>query len=298
MTESRLVGGIETGGTKIVCAVGTGPDDIRAEIRFPTTTPDDTIAQAIEFFRESSGAESIRAVGVASFGPIDPDPGSATWGYLTNTPKAGWNQIDFVGQLTRALGVPAGFDTDVNGAALGEHRWGAARGLSTFAYLTVGTGIGGGAMVEGRLLHGLLHPEMGHVLVTRRQGDDLASMCPYHDACLEGLASGPAIQRRWGEKAENLPEDHPAWELEAWYLAQGLANLVFALSPERIILGGGVMKQAQLFPLIHRDFEGLIGGYVQVSALAALENYIVPPELGDRAGVLGAIALAEDAVSR
>ncbi len=293
-----LLGGIEAGGTKFVCALGHGPDDLRAELRLPTTTPSETIAAAVEFFAGAAGRGELAAVGIASFGPLDPDPASPTFGHITSTPKPGWAGTDLVGPVARALGVPVGFDTDVNGAALAEHRWGAGRGLDTLVYLTVGTGIGGGAMVGGRPLHGLLHPEMGHLLIARRDDDDYAGSCPFHGACLEGLASGPAIERRWGRKAETLPADHPAWELEAHYLALGLANLVLVLSPERIILGGGVMAQRQLFPLIRRRLAGLLGGYLQAPALASdHEEYIVPPALGSRAGVCGAIALAEQAAA-
>ena len=291
---TRLLGGIEAGGTKFVCAIGTGPDDIRAETRFPTTTPDETIAEAIGVFRQAVTDEPLSAVGIASFGPIDPDPDSATWGHITSTPKLGWRQADLAGPVGRTLGLPIGFDTDVNGAALGEHRWGVARGLDTFIYLTVGTGIGGGAMVEGNLLHGLLHPEMGHMLLARRQGDYYSGRCPYHGVCLEGLASGPAIEERWGAKAETLPSDHPAWDLEAHYLAFGLANLISAISPQRIILGGGVMGQQQLFPMIRRKVREVLNGYVQAPAITEdNDRFIVPPGLGNRAGVLGAIALAE-----
>jgi fructokinase len=223
---SRLLAGIEAGGTKIVCAVGTGPEDLRAETRFPTTTPEETIDRAVEFFRRAAAAEPLAAIGIASFGPIDPDPASTSFGFVTSTPKPGWAQVDLAGAVARALGVPFGFDTDVNAAALGEHRWGAARGLDTFVYLTVGTGIGGGAMVGGRLAHGLLHPEMGHLLIPRRDDDDFPGVCPFHGSCFEGMASGPALEGRWGQPAETLPDDHPAWELEAHYLALGLANIV------------------------------------------------------------------------
>jgi len=292
-----LFGGIEAGGTKFVCAVGTGPDDIRSETRFPTTTPQDTIARAIAFFQNEAGSVPLAAIGIASFGPIDPHPGSPTWGHITSTPKPGWAQIDLAGPLARALGVPVAFDTDVNGAALAEHRWGAARGVDTFIYLTVGTGIGGGAMVEGRLLHGLVHPEMGHMLIARRSGDEYSGRCPFHGSCLEGLASGPALEERWGAKAESLDSDHPAWELEAQYLALGLANLICAISAQRIILGGGVMEQLQLFPLVRDKVRALLNGYIQAPAITEdNDRFIVPPGLGNRAGVLGAIALAERSV--
>jgi len=291
---TQIFGGIEAGGTKFVCAVGTGPDDIRAEARFATTTPEETIGRAIEFFRATARAHPVAAIGIASFGPIDPRPQSSTWGFITSTPKTGWAQVDFAGPIGDALGVPVAFDTDVNGAALGEHRWGAAQDIETFIYLTIGTGIGGGAMVEGRLLHGLLHPEMGHMAITRRPTDDFPSTCPYHSSCLEGLASGPALEKRWGTKAELMPPDHRAWELEAHYLAQGLANLVCTLSPERLILGGGVMEQSQLFGLLRKKVPAALNGYVEAREITErCDEFIVPPKLGSRAGVLGAIALAE-----
>ena len=289
-----LSGGIEAGGSKFVCAVGRGPDDIRAETRFPTTTPEETIDRAIEFFRRAAQETPLSAIGIASFGPVDLQLDSPTWGYVTTTPKPGWQQTDLAGPIAQAFRVPVAFDTDVNGAALGEHRWGAARDLENFLYLTIGTGIGGGAMVEKRLLHGLLHPEMGHLLIARREDDDYGGHCPFHASCLEGLASGPAIAERWGQPAETLPTDHPAWELEAHYLALGLANLVCTLSPQRIILGGGVMEQWQLFPLVRRKLRKVLSGYVQAPAITEdNDEFIVPPGLGNRAGVLGAIALAE-----
>lgn len=291
---TRLFGGIEAGGTKFACAVGTGPDDLRGETRFATTTPAETIGRAVEFFRSAVTDAPLAAIGIASFGPIDLDPASATWGHITSTPKLAWIGADLAGPIGRELGVPVAFDTDVNGAALGEHRWGAAHGLDTFVYLTIGTGIGGGAMVEGRLLHGLVHPEMGHMLIARREDDDFAGRCPYHGACLEGLASGPAIEERWGRPAEALPADHPAWDLEAQYLALGIANLICTVSPQRVILGGGVMGQARLYPLVRAKLRELLGGYVQTpQILEDTDRFVVPPALGNRSGVLGAIALAE-----
>jgi fructokinase len=299
MTE--LLGGIEAGGTKFVCAVGTGPDDIRAEIRFATTEPDETLAQAIEFFREQQREKGkLRAVGIAAFGPVDPDPKSTRFGYITSTPKPKWKNTDVAGVIRRALGVPVGFDTDVNGAALGEWRWGAAQDLDTFIYLTVGTGIGGGGMFNGQLMHGLLHPEMGHLLIPHDwEADPYAGHCPYHGDCLEGLASGPAIGERWGQASETLPAGHPAWELEANYLSYALVNLILALSPQRIVIGGGVMKQEQLFPMIHARVPQLLNSYVQSPAiLEEIESYIVPPGLAGKAGVLGAMVLGEQAATR
>jgi fructokinase len=290
-----LYGGIEAGGTKFVCAVGSSPDALRAQVRFATTSPAETISQAIRFFREQD--EPLAAIGVASFGPLDPAPDSPTFGYITTTPKPGWAHTNFVGPLRQALGVPVGFDTDVNGAALAEYRWGAAQGLDTFVYLTIGTGLGGGGLVNGRLIHGLLHPEMGHMLVPHNwDADPYPGFCPYHGDCWEGLAAGPALEGRWQVRAEQLPPDHPAWELEAHYLALGLVNIICTLSPQRIIMGGGVMEQRQLFPLIHNQVYTMLNGYIQARALLEeMDRYIVPPALGDRAGVLGAIALAQAA---
>ncbi|NOY97708.1 MAG: ROK family protein [Chloroflexi bacterium] len=293
-----LFAGIEAGGTKFVVAVGTGPDDLRAETRFPTTTPEETLARTVAFLQEQEQALGpLAAIGAAAFGPLDPDPASPAYGRITTTPKPGWAQTDFVGALRQHFDVPVGFDTDVNGAALGEQRWGAAQGLDTFIYLTIGTGIGGGGLVNGKLMHGLLHPEMGHIRIPHdRQADPFPGTCPFHGDCLEGLASGPAIEARWGQRAETLPSDHPAWELEAHYLALGLATFICTLSPQRIILGGGVMAQAQLFPKIQRGVQTLLNNYVQVpEILQGIDTYIVPPALGNRAGVLGAMALAQQA---
>ncbi|HEY8645080.1 MAG TPA: ROK family protein [Gaiellaceae bacterium] len=271
-------GGIEAGGTKWVCAVGTGPDDLREHITFPTTTPAETLGRAVEFFAENAG---VSAVGVGSFGPID-----LRAGRITTTPKPGWANTEIVSALQDALGVPVAFDTDVNAAALGEQRWGAAVGLDTFCYFTVGTGIGGGVMAGGRLVHGLRHPEIGHLLIPHdRERDPFAGSCPFHGDCFEGLASGGAIRERWGKPGEELGEEREVWELEAEYLALGVANVVLTLSPQRVILGGGVMKQPSLLPLVRTRTSELLAGYVSVPELVA-------PGLGDRAGVLGAIELA------
>jgi fructokinase len=289
-----LYGGVEAGGTKYVCTVGSGPGDLRSEERFPTTSPAETLGRIVAFFRQ---AGPVRAVGVASFGPLDPNPASPYFGSITSTPKPGWAHTDVVGPLRAALGVPIGFDTDVNGAALGEWRWGAGRGLDTFLYLTVGTGIGGGGLVNGALMHGLLHPEMGHVWIPHdRRRDPYLGGCPYHGDCLEGLAAGPAIAARWGQPAETLPVEHPAWDLEAEYLAAALHSFVCTVSPQRIIMGGGVMKQPQLLPLVRAKLQASLGGYVEASAIIDnIDGYVVAPALGARAGVLGAIALAERA---
>ncbi len=290
-----LWGGIEAGGTKFVCAVGTGPGNLRAKVRFSTTTPEETIGRAIQFFQQHHKKEPLAAIGIASFGPVDPNPDSPTFGYITTTPKPGWAHTDFAGTIRRALGVPVSFDTDVNGAALGEHRWGAAQGLDTFVYLTIGTGIGGGGMVNGTLIHGLIHPEMGHIRVPHDWASDpYPGCCPYHGDCLEGLAIGPALEGRWGQRAETLPADHPAWPLEAHYLALGLVNFICTLSPQRIIMGGGVMQQQQLFPLMRREVQELLNGYIHAAMiLDRIDDYIVQPGLGNLSGVLGAMALAQ-----
>ncbi len=293
-----VYGGIEAGGTKFVCALGTGPDDLREELRFPTTAPEECIGKSVAFFREAAAKHGgLAAVGIASFGPLDPAPASPTFGHITTTPKPGWAHTDLAGPIARALGVPVGFDTDVNGAALGEFRWGAAQGMDTFVYITVGTGIGGGAMVNGGLVHGLMHPEMGHVFPPHdRTEDPFEGLCSYHRDCLEGLASGPAIERRWGARAETLSPEHPAWDLEAKYLAHGIVPQIYILSPQRVILGGGVMDQAHLFPKVRRHVGEILNGYIQARVLLEdLDSYIVPPGLGNRAGVLGAVALAQRA---
>lgn len=290
-----IYGGIEAGGTKFVCAIGEGPEAIHDQTEFPTTTPDETLARALEFFQGQP--EPIGALGIASFGPLDADPSSPTYGMITTTPKPGWQNVDIRGRMIAALDVPVGFDTDVNAAVLAEHRWGAAQSLDTCVYLTVGTGIGGGALVEGQLLHGLMHPEMGHFRVPHDRGrDPFEGSCPFHGDCLEGLAAGPAIQARWGRPGEELPEGHPGWRLEAHYLALGLMAIVCIISPQRIVLGGGVMKRSFLYPMIRSELQELLGGYIQVPAITEdIDTLVVPPALGDRAGVLGAIALAAQA---
>jgi fructokinase len=291
----RLLGGIEAGGTKFVCAVGTGPDDVRAETRFPTTSPAETLKRTVDFFRDQQHLGPLAAVGIAAFGPLDPDPASPAFGTITSTPKPGWRDTEFAGLIRRELQVPVGFDTDVNVAALGEGTWGAAQGLTDFLYLTIGTGIGGGGLLGNQLMHGLIHPEMGHIRIPHdRHEDPFPGRCPFHGDCLEGLACGPAIEERWGCSAKELPEGHSAWDLEAKYLALALTNFICTLSPRRIILGGGVMGQPQLFPLIREKVASLLNGYVQSPAiLEEIEHYIVPPALAERAGVLGAIALAK-----
>jgi fructokinase len=297
--SQSLWGAIEAGGTKILCAIACDPRTLLAATRIPTTSPTETIAQIVAFFQDQQAQLGpLTALGVGSFGPVDVIPGSATYGYLLKTPKPEWTQIDLVSPLADALNCPIGFDTDVNAAALGEHRWGNAQGLDTFIYLTIGTGIGGGGMTNGQLMHGLTHPEMGHIRVPHdREQDPFPGCCPFHGDCLEGLASGVALRDRWGAEADTLPPNHPAWDLEAHYLAEGLRTLIFCLSPQRIILGGGVMEQGHLFPKIRDRVKLLVSPYLDAPAYSTeIETYIVPPKLGGRAGLMGAFALAQQSL--
>lgn len=296
----NVFAGIEAGGTKFNCMLAANPGTILAECRIPTTSPGETLSRVIEFFRASITRCRLHpaAIGIASFGPLNLDTASPNYGSITSTPKIGWSQTPFLETIRQAFpAVPIAIDTDVTAAAMGEQRWGAAQGLTDFIYLTIGTGIGGGAIIHNRPLHGTLHPEMGHLLVQRDPVDDpFEGVCRFHRNCLEGLASGPAIEKRWGKPASDLPPGHPAWELESNYLAQALHSLVCVLSPQRIILGGGVMHQSHLFPLIRRNLRERLGGYIQAcQILEQIDRYIIPPGLGDQAGILGAIALAEQA---
>jgi fructokinase len=293
-------GGIEAGGTKFVCGIADDDGEILKEVTFPTESPGSTTQNAVDFFQEHREKLPLTAIGIASFGPLDLNHNSPTYGHITSTPKPGWSKFNLVYSIQGSLQLPIGFDTDVNAAALGEFRWGAAQGLDTFIYLTIGTGIGGGAMVNHQLLHGLLHAEMGHMRIPHDWNQDpYPGFCPFHGDCLEGLASGPAIEDRWGQSAENLPAEHPAWELEANYLAFGLVNILCVLSPQRIILGGGVMHQSQLFPMIGHKVQVLLNDYLNSPILIEqIDEYIVPPGLGDQAGLLGAIALAQHAENK
>ncbi|MGA2131569.1 MAG: ROK family protein [Bryobacteraceae bacterium] len=281
-----LYGGIESGGTKFVCAIAEETGKLLERTEFPTTTPSESISRAIDFFAAQPHAPC--AIGIGSFGPVDLNPASPNFGFITSTPKPGWRDTDLAGAVGRATGLPVAFDTDVNAAALGEGRWGAAQGLDTFLYLTIGTGLGGGGLVNGRLMHGLVHPEMGHIRVPHDlTADPFPGGCPFHGDCLEGLVAGPAIEARWGRRGETLPPDHPAWDLAAHYIALGLVTFICTLSPQRIILGGGVMRQPGLIDRIRAKVPALLNGYVAAPA-------IVPPALGGEAGVLGAVALACD----
>jgi fructokinase len=289
---SELYGGVETGGTWCVCAVGRSPDEIVRQEQFPTTSPEETIARIVDFFR---AGPALAAIGVGSFGPVDLDPGSSTWGHVTTTPKPGWQHVAVAPVIRDGLGVPVAFDSDVNAAALGEYRWGAGRGAASVCYLTVGTGIGAGLVIEGRPWHGLVHPEVGHIRIPRDPGDAFGGTCPVHGDCWEGLASGPALAKRWDTQPQELPDDHPAWELEAGYLALGILSIVLIASPGRMIVGGGVMERPALRGMVRHRLLERLAGYLETPALGQdIDSYLVAPALGDRAGVLGAIALAAD----
>jgi fructokinase len=291
-----IYGAIEAGGTKWVCAIAGAAGRLVATETIPTTTPAQTMEGAVRFFRRH---EPSAALGVGCFGPVDLRPDSPTYGHITTTPKPGWAGTDVVSPLRAALGVPVGFDLDVNAAALGEWRYGAGVGLDTFCYMTVGTGIGVGVMVNGRVVHGLLHPEFGHTLLPHDLArDPYPGSCPYHGDCLEGLASGEAMRGRWGRSPEHL-DDTAAWDLEADYLALAVVNLTYALSPERVVIGGGVAKHAAVLPQVRARVLDLVAGYLATPALtepAEMDDYIVAPSLGDHSGIVGAVELARDAL--
>jgi fructokinase len=295
-----LLAGVELGGTKCICLLARGPEDIRAQISIPTGGDSDATMRRIEStlrdWRALHGP--IAALGIASFGPVDLSTASPTYGFITATPKPGWSHTDIARRLQRALDVPTAFNTDVNGAALAEGRWGAAQGLHDFAYVTVGTGIGVGLIVADRPAFGFTHPELGHIRVARRPGDDWPGACPFHGDCLEGLASGPSIERRLGIRAEHLAPDDPAWEFVVHALAQLLHTLVLATAPQRILLGGGVMNsQRHLFPRLRRELQRSLNHYVEAPQLGNdIEAYIAPPALGEQVGPLGSLALALDAL--
>lgn len=285
-----VYGALEAGGTKMVCAIGTEDGKIIEQTSIPTVSPEETIPKIIEWFKD----KEISALGIAAFGPIDLNRDSETYGSFTTTPKLKWANYNIVKAMKDALGVPVGFDTDVNGSLLGEITYGQARGLTDAVYITIGTGIGGGVMSNGKLVHGMLHPELGHMKMVAFPGDSYKGHCPYHGTCLEGLASGPAIEERWGKKAVELKDDEKVWEMEAYYIAQALTNIILVMSPQMIILGGGVMHQTQLFPLIREKTAEMLNEYIKTSEIADLEHYIVPASLNDDQGIMGCLKLAMD----
>lgn len=273
----------------MVLAVGNENGEILDRASIPTETPEITVPRIIEYFKD----KNIEALGIGSFGPVDLDKASKAYGHITSTPKLAWVDYDIVGEIKKELQVPVGFDTDVNAAALGEATWGSIKGVPSGIYITVGTGVGVGVYMNGQLLHGMLHPEAGHVLLSRHPEDNFEGVCPYHPNCMEGLASGPSIEKRWNQKAIALADRKEVWELEAYYLAQGIVNYILTLSPHKIVLGGGVMHQEQLFPLIRSQVITLLNGYVKTARLADIDNYIVPASLNDNQGIMGCIQLAK-----
>ena len=295
MSKHQLYGGIEAGGTKFICVIGSGPDNIVEHIRIETTTPDETFQKVIRFFEPFIATGKITSIGIGCFGPLDLNPDSSTYGFITSTPKPRWGNTSVLGTIQRALKVKAVIDTDVNSAALGEFRWGASQGFDPSLYLTIGTGVGGGYIKNGKTLIGLHHPEMGHIRIPHDwKRDPFPGGCPFHGDCFEGLASGPAIEKRLGARGETIRDDEPFWDIEADYIASALSNFILILSPRRIILGGGIMERAFLFSVIqHKVLESLNGYVENESLLKRIDEYIVPPALGNRSGSLGAIALAQ-----
>lgn len=287
-----LIGALEAGGTKMVCAVGKEDGTILEQISIPTTTPEETLPQIVEYFK----GKDIAALGVAAFGPVDVKPESETYGYILDTPKLAWRHKDLLGEL-KELNVPMGLDTDVNGSCLGEMTYGCAKGLDSVIYITIGTGVGVGVCANGKLLHGMLHPEGGHILLQRHPQDLEGGICPYHKNCLEGFASGPSIEARWGKKAKELTDRPEVWELESYYIAQALVDYIMILSPQKIILGGGVMHQQQLFPLIREKVKEMLNGYINTKEIQDLDSYIVPASLHDDQGIMGCIKLGLNALT-
>ena len=287
-----ILGALETGGTKMVAAIGNEKGEIFERISIPTETPAVTLPKCVEFFQN----KGIEGLGIAAFGPVDLNQDSPTYGYITTTPKLAWTNTDLVGAF-KGLNVPIGFDTDVNGACLGEATYGCMQHMDNCVYITVGTGLGVGIMVGGKLLHGMLHPEAGHMIMVRHPDDqDFICNCPYHDSCMEGLAAGPAIGKRWGKPAVQLADNDKVWEIEAYYLAQGIVNLILTVSPRRIVVGGGVMHQKQLMPLVRRNVTELLNGYIKTKELADIDSYLMLPSLNDNQGVCGCLKLAVNAV--
>ena len=288
------IGALEAGGTKMVCAVGDENGQILERVSIVTENPDKTMPEILEFFRQYT----LDAIGIGTFGPVDLDRTSPTYGYITSTPKISWRNFNLLGSMKREFAVPIGLDTDANASAIGEASYGITRGLDSSIYITVGTGIGVGVILDGKAVHGMQHPEAGHILLVRHPEDNYTGRCPYHPNCLEGLASGPAIEERFGVKAAELPGDSLAWEIESFYLAQALVDFTLVYSPKRIVLGGGVMHQKQLFPKIREKYREMLNHYVDTPYVKDLNNYIVPYSLDDNQGIMGCIRIGLDEMER
>lgn len=291
--QNQFIGAIEAGGTKFVCAIAasSNPSEILKQTSFPTHDPSSTLNDAIEFFQKNGSEDSLlSALGIGSFGPLGVNPELPSYGKILTTPKKGWQGTDLIPPFTKAFpGLKIAIDTDVNAAALAEGMHGAAKDLHSYVYITIGTGIGGGVVINNQIIKGHLHPEIGHLAIPREKADSFPGVCPFHQNCIEGLASGVAIRRRWGARAETLPPDHLAWEIQASYIASLCQTLTAVLSPQRIILGGGVMQQSQLLTMVRQKFLIKVGGYWQIPT-----DYLVTPALGNQAGIIGALQLAND----
>lgn len=284
------IGALEAGGTKMVCAIGDENGNIFEQISIPTESPEETMPKMIEYFK----AKNIDALGIGCFGPICLDKSSDKYGYITSTPKLMWRDYNIVGEFAKALNIPVGFDTDVNASCLGEATYGAGKGLSNVVYITIGTGIGAGILVEGKLLHGNLHPEAGHIKLLRHPKDNYEGKCPYHKDCFEGLAAGPAIEARAHISAKELKQDDIAWDIEAYYIAEAICTYILTLAPQKIILGGGVMHQTHLFPMIQNYVTNMLNGYINTNELSDIKNYIVPAGLKDNQGIVGCLVLGSN----
>lgn len=288
------IGALEAGGTKMVCAVGNENGQILEKVSIATRKPEETMPEILDFFHE----HSLDAIGIGTFGPVDLDRTSPMYGYITSTPKIPWRNFNLLGTIEKEFSVPIGLDTDVNAAAIGEATYGVTKDLDSSIYMTVGTGIGVGVILDGKAVHGMQHPEAGHILLSRHPKDVYAGRCPYHSNCLEGLASGPAIEERFGIKAVDIPSDSLAWEMESYYLAQALVDFTLVYSPKRIVLGGGVMHQKQLFTKIREKYKRMLNDYVDTPYLRDLDNYIVSYSLDDNQGIMGCIKIGLDEMTR
>jgi fructokinase len=310
LESSRHFGGVDAGGTKFLCAIGTAQGKIERVVSIRTETPDMTLGKVAAFFNGwLAEGKALAGVGICAFGPLCRDPRESDYGKLRNSPKPGWGAVDILGSIRERLQAPLALDTDVNGAALAEGRWGAAaaKDIRHYAYVTVGTGVGVGVVADGRLINGVAHPELGHYRPPRQEGDLFEAICPFHGDCLEGLVSGPAIERRAGKSGNELADNDPVWRIVANYLAHLCSILILGFSPQRIIIGGGVMDRTVLFPMIREETRRLLGGYLSHPLHCGdLAEIIVPSGLAVRhanglvvnAGVLGGLILAQQAIDR